>query len=72
MHDTGPWIIGGIVVLAGLIGLFLAADAVDDGVYIFGLSLFAFAVLFVFAQIRRAFDARDARAAAASRDRAKH
>jgi uncharacterized membrane protein (DUF4010 family) len=72
MQDTGPWIIGGIVALAGLLGLFLAADAVDDGVYIFGLGLFAFAVLFVFAQMRRAFDARDARAAAPLRDRMKH
>jgi uncharacterized membrane protein (DUF4010 family) len=72
MQATGPWIIGGIVALAGLLGLFLAAHAVDDGVYIFGLGLFAFAVLFVFSQMRRAFDARDARAAATSRDGTRH
>jgi hypothetical protein len=72
MQDTVPWVIGGIVALAGLIGLFLAADAVDPGMYIFGLGLFAFAVLFVFSQVRCAFDARDARIAATVRDRAKH
>jgi O-antigen ligase len=60
VQGTGSWIIGGLVALAGLIGLFLAADAVDRGIYVFGLGLFAFAVLFVFSQIKHAFDARDA------------
>jgi uncharacterized membrane protein (DUF4010 family) len=72
MQDTVPWLIGGILALAGLIGLFLAAGATDPGIYVFGLGLFAFAVLFVFSQIRRAFDVRDARVAATLRDRAKH
>jgi hypothetical protein len=61
MEDTGKWIAGGIVSLIGMVGLFLAANAVDRGIYVFGLALAGFAVIYVFALIRRAFDERDAR-----------
>ena len=43
----------------GIVGLFMAAGARDDGVYVFGLSLFAFALLFISIQIRQGFDAAD-------------
>jgi hypothetical protein len=66
MEETGRWIAGGIVSLVGLVGLFLAANAADRGIYIFGLALAGFAVVYVFALIRRAFDERDARLAASS------
>ena len=56
MAGTGKWIVGGVVSLLGLIGLFLAANAKDDGIYLFGLILALFAVLYVFASIKRAFD----------------
>lgn len=47
------WIIGGVVGLLGLLGLFLASGAGDGAIYLFGLLLFGFAVLFAFSLIRR-------------------
>ena len=52
-------IIGALMVVFGLIGLFLAAGAMDSGIYIFGLSLFAYACIFTIGQLRRHFDAQD-------------
>ena len=43
-----------------LLGLFLAAGAVDEAMYVFGLSLAAFAYIFIFGQVRRHCDAADA------------
>jgi hypothetical protein len=59
MEGTARWFVGGLVVIVGIIGLFLAAHAHDRGIYGFGLALFTFAVLFVFGQIKQSFDARD-------------
>jgi uncharacterized membrane protein len=53
MSSTLHWIIGGIITLLGVVGLFLAAHAADNGIYLFGLLLFLFAVLFDFGLIRR-------------------
>ena len=64
MEETAKWIAGGLVSLVGIVGLFLAANAIDRGIYIFGLALAGFAVIYVFALIRQAFDERDARIAA--------
>ena len=61
MAGTGKWIVGGIVSLLGLIGLFLAAGAKDDGIYLFGLALAVFAVFYVFAAIKAAFDSAEHR-----------
>jgi hypothetical protein len=47
------WIVGGIVALLGIFGLFLASGAGDGAIYLFGLLLFGFAVLFAFSLIRR-------------------
>ena len=47
--------------LAALIGLILASGANDEEMYVFGLSLAGFAVVFVFGLIRRHFDKADAR-----------
>jgi hypothetical protein len=52
-------IVGLIVSILGLLGLLLAAGATDDGIYIFGLSLTGFAVIFVLGLIRRHYDKRD-------------
>jgi hypothetical protein len=57
MDGTAKWISGGLVGLLGLIGLYLAAGAADRGIYVFGMALAAFAVLFVFALIKQGFDA---------------
>jgi Zn-dependent membrane protease YugP len=46
-----------MVAVLGLVGLFMSSGARDATVYWFGLALFAFAVLFVFSQVRQAFDA---------------
>jgi hypothetical protein len=64
MAGTGKWIVGGIVSLLGLIGLFLAANAKDDGIYLFGFAVAAFAVFYVFAAIKNAFDSAEHRNAA--------
>jgi len=56
MAGTGKWIVGGIVSLLGVVGLFLAANARDDGIYLFGLAVAAFAVFYVFTAIKNAFD----------------
>lgn len=49
-------IIGGLMVFLGLLGLYLAAGATDEAMYIFGLSLFGFACVFIIGQVRRHFD----------------
>ncbi len=59
MTSASSWLVGGVVALLGLVGLFLASRALDPGVELFGLALFLFAVLFVFGLIRRAWDARE-------------
>ena len=64
MEETLPWIAGGVISLIGIVGLFLSAEAADGGIYLFGLALFAFAVIYVFWQIKRAFDRRDTPGAA--------
>jgi hypothetical protein len=54
-------VMGGFVSLLGLVGLFMASRAHDAAVHGFGLGVFAFAVLFVFVLVKRAWDAADAR-----------
>ena len=50
------WIMGILAGLGGLIGLFMASAAHDIGIYIFGMALMAFAVLFCWFMIKTAFD----------------
>jgi hypothetical protein len=66
MDGTLKWIVGGLVGVVGIFGLFLAANAEDRGIYVFGLGLAAFAVIYVFAQLKQGFDARDRAPAAGS------
>lgn len=47
------WIVGTVLTLAGLLGLFMASRAADGAIYTFGLLLFIFAVLFDFYLIYR-------------------
>jgi hypothetical protein len=44
--NLGDIIVGAFVALLGLVGLVLAGGALDGEIYLFGLSLFAFAVVF--------------------------
>ena len=50
-NALGVWIIGTLVALLGLIGLFLSAYAVDSVMYVTGLLIAVFSVVFVFALI---------------------
>jgi len=53
MSDTGAWVLGGVMALLAIVGLFLAANARDEVFYLTGLLLFLFGVLFDFALIGR-------------------
>jgi ABC-type maltose transport system permease subunit len=60
MDNAMALVFGTIVAIAGLLGLYLAAHALDDGIYLFGLLLAAFAVVFDFWLVKRHFDAAEA------------
>lgn len=53
MYTTSNWIVGGLMSLLGLLGLYLAANAADGAIYLFGMVLFLGAIAFDFALIRR-------------------
>ncbi|MEK9968656.1 MAG: hypothetical protein VW600_05945 [Ferrovibrio sp.] len=56
-HDEsfGYALMSGFLILLGLLGLVMAAGAVDAMMQFFGLGLAAFAVFFVFFAINRAY-----------------
>ena len=54
--EPSDLIVGLMMAALGLIGLILASGAMDDEMYVFGLSLFGFACVFDFGLIRRHFD----------------
>ena len=58
--DPSDLIVGLLMTAFGLIGLILASGAMDNEMYMFGLSLFGFAGVFEFGLIRRHFDRQDA------------
>jgi hypothetical protein len=58
--EPSDLIVGLMMLVFGVVGLILAAGAVDDEIYIFGLSLFGFACAFVFGLVRHHFDRREA------------
>ncbi len=58
--ETSDILVGLLVSALGLIGLFLAAGAWDDEMYLFGLVLAGFAVVFDFGLLRRHYDRKDA------------
>ena len=60
MQATLIWTGSGVVALLGIVGLFLSANARDDGIYLFGLALFVFAIVYIFRQIKDAFDRAEA------------
>jgi hypothetical protein len=62
--DVGDLIVGLMMGLFGLIGLFLVAGATDAEMYVFGLALTGFAVVFDFGLLKRHFDRQDAALAA--------
>ena len=52
--------VGLLVGILGLIGLILASGALDEEMYIFGLSLAGFAVVFDIGLVKRHYDRIDA------------
>ena len=54
--EPSDLIVGLLMTVLGVTGLFLASGALDDEMYVFGLSLAGFAALFVLGLIRRHFD----------------
>ena len=62
---ASDFIVGLLMAAFGLTGLILASGAHDNEMYLFGLSLFCWAVAFVFGLIRRHYDRVDAALAAA-------
>jgi hypothetical protein len=61
-------VVGLMMAVFGLIGLFLIAGAADAEMYVFGFSLSGFAVCFIFGLIRRHYDRYDAERAAMRED----
>ena len=59
--EPSDLIVGLMMTAFGIIGLTLASGAMDDEMYVFGLSLFGFATLFDLGLIRRHFDRREVR-----------
>ncbi len=58
--------VGLLVLVLGLVGLVLASGALDDGMYVFGLSLAGFAVVFDLGIVKRHFDRAEALSQSAS------
>lgn len=54
--DPSDLIVGLLMAVLGVIGLFLASGALDDEMYVFGLSLAGFAAVFELGLIRYHFD----------------
>ena len=59
--DPSDLIVGFLMTAFGIIGLILASGAMENEMYVFGLALFAFAVVFDLGLIRRHFDRQEAR-----------
>jgi hypothetical protein len=51
--------VGGVVSLVAIVALFMSAKAHDQAIYYSGLAIFVACVLFVFLQIKRAYDKAD-------------
>ncbi len=54
--EPSDFIVGLLMLVFGIVGLFLASGAMDDEMYVFGLTLFGFATAFEFGLLRRHFD----------------
>lgn len=66
-ENIGALVVGALVVVFALIGLMLASHALDIEMSIFGWSLAAFSLIFLFGLIRRYFDRESAAKAGGTR-----
>ena len=60
MEEVSSIVVGALVLILGVIGLVLASGALDSEIYIFGLSLAGFAVVFEIGLVRAHDDRKDA------------
>ena len=60
METVSSFIVGLLVAVFGILGLFLIAGAMDAEMYIFGIGLAVFAVLFEFGLVKAHFDRHEA------------
>jgi hypothetical protein len=58
--EASDLVVGVMMAVFGLLGLLLASRAHDNEMYVFGLALAGLACAFVFGQIRRHFDRKEA------------
>ena len=65
--SLGDIVVGVFVALLGLVGLVMAGGALDQEIYVFGLSLFGFAVVFDWGLILKAMRRAEAARAGAGR-----
>ena len=63
--EVGDWIVGPMMAVFGVIGIYLFGHANDAEMSVFGASLALFAVVFVFGLFKRRRDQREAAHAAA-------
>lgn len=59
MEEVSEIVVGLLVLVLGLTGLVLASGALDNEIYIFGLSLAGFAVVFEIGLIKAHFDRKE-------------
>ena len=56
MSTAMKWVTGGVVLLIGFVGLFLAANATDGGLSFAGFAIFVTSLLYVLLQVKLSFD----------------
>ncbi|MDJ0610311.1 MAG: hypothetical protein QNJ67_15145 [Kiloniellales bacterium] len=60
MNAAMKWVTGGVVLLIGLVGLFLAANATDSSLSFAGFAIFVTSLLYVLLQVKLSFDQKGA------------
>lgn len=60
MSELGTYLTAILATIFAVLGIFLAAFAEDGGMYLFGISLAIFGILFDFFLMKKHFDAADA------------
>lgn len=64
VHAAGDYVAYLLMALLAALGLFMASAAQDDEMYLFGFSLAGFGVVFLLAELKRHYDAKDGARAA--------
>ena len=59
MEEVSEIVVGLLVLVLGLTGLVMASGALDNAIYIFGLSLAGFTVVFEIGLIKAHFDRKE-------------